>query len=189
MFKTASFSFFSKNVNQNSSLVEPLIFLVSPFTATFSLPLLFTSALQMLLMQHLEIKSFYSFHIVLLLFFLSIFSTHFSFFWWICDICGLSTFDGRIWVSTNSKFCVFLLSKVHPVCAPNNDPTLLFANVGTLLIKTNDILQLYCLSFFFFFPVYLEGLDCLLCFLVWYSYYYYFLGVAYLVAYCVGFLT
>ena len=50
MFKTASFSFFSKNVNQNSSLVEPLIFLVSPFTATFPLPLLFTSSLQMLLM-------------------------------------------------------------------------------------------------------------------------------------------
>jgi hypothetical protein len=50
----------------------------------FLFPLLFTSALQMFLMQHLEIKSFYSFHIVLLvafqgLFFLSIFSTHFFF--------------------------------------------------------------------------------------------------------------
>jgi hypothetical protein len=59
MFKTASFSFSSKNVNPNSSLVEPLIFSISPFTATFNLPLLFTSTLQMLLMQHLELKSFY----------------------------------------------------------------------------------------------------------------------------------
>ena len=188
MFKTASFSFFSKNVNQNSSLVEPLIFSISPFTATFSLPFLFTSALQMLLMQHLELKSFYSFHIVLLLFFLSIFSTHFFFHGFVVFVAYLLLMGTFGWAPIQNSVSFYYQKSIR-FMPPTMIP--LFSLLTLVPFSSKPTILCNCIACpsSSFFPFIWRVL--IVCSAFWYDILIiiFFFGVAYLVAYCVGFLT